>query len=240
MGFDGPFSAPSGRVIREDELDLLVALERNRTIEWTDDEVTFNSGFKSHVYFRGRNDLTDNIALFHRVGRLLTNSATYLRFTHGPRKNLIGIPAAGTPLAQVVADLSAANPIDYEQFGFRQMRSVLKTHGKDNMWVGKPDLTEHSYITVENILSTAKAMLENFERLEADGYPTRDMFHLVFASWHLGGEENLKEKGYDKVVVLFSMLDIIAAYVHIGLWPKYRETEMSLRINAWRNEHRTW
>jgi orotate phosphoribosyltransferase len=228
------YQAPSGRLILPVDIDLLIALERNKTIEWSDQEVTFNSGFKSLVYFRGRNDLTDYPILLQRVGRVLMDKINELPFTHGQQKCLVGIPTAGTPLAQVVASLSIADSRMADPIAFRIMRSVLKVHGKDNMWVGKPELERHSYITVENIVSTAKAMLQNFEHLEADGYPTRDMFHVVFASWDLGGFDNLAEQGYDKVVVLFSMLDIIATYVHIGLWPQERYDEMDRRIKAWR------
>ena len=227
------YKAPSGKIITWSELVLLMELEENKTIEWTDSEVTFNSGFKSHVYFRGRNDLTDNPRLLQLVGEVLAERVEQLPCTHGRRKCMIGIPTAGTPLAQVISDLSANSRSSL--IGFRLMRSILKEHGKDNMWVGKPELDKHTYITIENVVSTAKAMFQNFERLEQDGYPTHEMFHVIFASWNLGGFDKLKAQGYEKIVVLYQMLDIIAAYVHLERWPQERYDKMARRINAWRN-----
>ena len=237
-GAIGPaFTAPSGRMITWEEMNLLIQLERNRTIEWSEQDIKFNSGFLSRVYFRGRNDLTDHPALLRRVGHLLYEKIARLPTTHGEQKCLIGIPTAGSPLAQVIADLARVLWNADDPVCFRLMRSVLKDHGKDNMWVGTPDLEKHSYITVENIVSTAKAMLDNFGKLEQDGYPARDMHHMVFASWELGGTEKLPAAGYDKVHILFYMLDVIAAYVQQGLWPQERYDEMERRIKAWRAQH---
>jgi len=241
------FTGPSGRMLSEKDLALLVALERNGTIAWSDKEIEFNSGFLSHVYFRARNDLSHNMPLLMRVATQAKEYVAALENTHGPQKCLIGIPTAGTQFAQAIADLSyfEASNDGYllsrpeSLICFSTMRSVLKDHGKDNMWVGKPDLTKHTHITFENVVSTAKAMLQAFGRLEEDGYPTREMHHVVFVDWGLGGMESLAEEGYTRVHTLYEMLDIMAAFVHIGLWKQERYDEMYRRIQVWKasNKH---
>lgn len=241
LKIESPFTGPSGRVLSPAQLKLLQKLEHNQTIAWSDSEVKFNSGFLSHVYFRARNDLSHNIPLLMEVAAHAKTFVTGLDNTHGAQKCLIGIPTAGTQFAQAIADLSYfENSKDGFLSGcanmgicFSTMRSVLKDHGKDNMWVGPPQLEKYSYITFENVVSTAKAMLESFKRLEADGYPAHDMHHVVLADWGLGGMEALTEAGYSKIHALFTMQDVMAAYVHIGLWPKERYEEMLRRINEW-------
>lgn len=230
------FQAPSGRMFLEHELLLLRDLERNGTIAWGD-EVVFNSGFVSRVYFRGRNDLTDNPLLLKRVASVLKGHIDSLPLTHGLQKCLIGVPVAGTPLAQAVSELSL-----YGQglpICFRLMRSLRKLHGKDQMWVGEPDLAKHSYITVENVVSTAESMLRNFRGLEEDRYPTRDMHHVVFASWGLGGDRALSEAGYHNIHILYHVLDIIAAFVHMEMWAKSKYDLMAERVTAFNAQQQT-
>lgn len=243
---EGPFIAPSGRVLYPNDLELLRALEKNGTISWSETDVVFNSGFLSRVYFRGRNDLSHNMPLLMQVAVCAKKYVAELLNTHGPQKCLIGIPTAGTQLAQAVADLSyfEASSDGYlssrpeSLICFSTMRSKLKDHGKDNMWVGHPELKKHTYISFENIVSTAKAMLEAFGRLEQDGYPTRDMNHVVFADWGLGGIEALADAGYGHVHTLYVMMDAIAAFVHMRMWPEKRYLEMDRRIREWNAAHK--
>ncbi|HZT36168.1 MAG TPA: hypothetical protein VFA15_09625, partial [Nitrososphaera sp.] len=233
--------ASSGHILNASDLSLWVALEKNGTVAWNEDGITFHSGFKSLAYFQGRNDLSDNVPLLKRVAEnivshLLFLDATGVKKSHGPQWCLIGIPTAGTQLAHEAASLTLQYPSPRTHMCFRTMRSILKTHGKDNMWVGPPDLTRHSYVTVENILSTAKAMLEHFEHLAQDGYPVKKMNHVVFASWGLGGQETLEQNGYE-VHILFHMLDVIEALEELGIWPKGRFERMRTRIAIWRKQH---
>lgn len=235
------FKAPSGCTLSPYFLTLLSKLEKNGTIAWSDTEVTFNSGFRSHVYFRARNDLSHNMPLLMEVATHAKEFVVGLENTHGPQKCLIGIPTAGTQFAQAIADLSFFDIWNDGQLlrhpdshiCFSTMRSVIKNHGKDNMWVGTPHLEKHTYITFENVVSTAKAMLEAFERLTQDGYPTREMHHIVLADWGLGGMQALADAGYPHVHTLFTMQDAMAAYVHMDIWPQERYTEMDKRIRAW-------
>jgi orotate phosphoribosyltransferase len=237
---DETFVAPSGQTYRYEDLFLIREMAKNRSIAWSQDEVTFNSGFKSHVYVRMRNDLTHNAALLHRVGVQLKNFVLGLKNTHGPNKCLIGIPAAGTPLAQAAAREAYDPYHDLEaRICSRQLRSMLKKgHGKgeDNMWAGPPELERYSPITIENVISTAKAYFDHLEHLNEDGYPTKEMHHVAFADWELGGMEALTDAGYQGFA-RYRVRDMIAALVYLEDWPREHYEEVNRRINVWRIEH---
>ena len=227
------FDAPSGQRLDDRDLMLIRSLAENGSIAWSDKEVTFNSGFKSHVYVRMRTDLTHNIPLLSDVGERIKNFVLKLRPTHGPKHCFIGVPTAGTPLALAAAMVSGG------QICFRQMRSELKEgHGKseDSMWVGPPELEGFSPTTVENVVSTAKAYFKHLGRLEEDGYPTKEMRHIAFADWELGGVEALHDAGYKNGFVIYRVRDMIAALVYLNDWPGEQYDETNRRVNAWRKE----
>ncbi len=232
------FRAPSGQILDYYDLFLIQEMEANRTIEWSDKEVTFNSGFQCNVYLRMRSDLTHNVPLLLRAGHQIKKTILGLRPTHGPKFCLIGIPTAGTPLAQAAA-MASFDPQRQltSTICFRQLRSELKKgHGKtaDTMWAGPPELEHYSPATVENVVSTAKAYFDHLKHLEEDGYPTKEMWHIAFADWELGGTEALSDAGYTNGLVLYRMRDMIAALVHLGVWPAEYYQETNRRVNAWR------
>ena len=239
------FNAPSGRRFYAPDLQLIATLEENSTIGWSETDIPFNSGFLSRVYFNGRNDLSHNPPLLMQVADMLKTRIEAQRLTHGPRWCAIGIPTAGSQLAQAISHLSWEDerlrpqiPYKRPPIVFSTMRSVLKLdHGKNNMWVGPPQLDKFSPFTVENVVSTAKAMLEKFAQLEQDGYPTREMHHAVFMSWELGGSNRLPARGYERVHILYLMMDAIAALVYMGKWPEQRYVEMNRRIRKWNATH---
>jgi orotate phosphoribosyltransferase len=211
------FDAPSGRRLTQADIQLWCDLEDNGSFGWNPQEIRFNSGFMSHIYLRGRNDLSDNPLLLRNVAHTLYDVIDELSLTHGPQTCLIGIPTAGSQLAQAVSHISFMR--DHPPMCFRSMRSVLKTHGKDDKWIGDADLTRHSYVTLENVVSTADSMLKAFERIAPEGYPVKEMHHVVFADWELGGLKNLAAADYHHVHVRYVIRDIIAAFVSCGRWP---------------------
>lgn len=224
-----PFIAPSGKRFHRRDAVLWLDLERNGSFGWGPD-VRFNSGFISPVYVRMRNELSTNIALFTDVGRNLRRFIQDRLAAERRRPCLIGIPTAGAPLAQVVATQSLAHG---PQMCFKAMRTALKTHGKDTMYIGPADTRKHAYCTVENVLSTGKAMLEAFDHMEPEGYPVRDMRHFVFASWNLGGVRKLADAGIYSVHVEYEIPDVIALFVHLGHWESAREKDITQRLKEW-------
>ncbi|MEK7098777.1 MAG: hypothetical protein AAB908_02645 [Patescibacteria group bacterium] len=215
------FTGPSGRTLTHWDLKLWCELETNGSFGWNPTEIEFNSGFKCHIYLRGRNDLSDNTWLLSKTANSLDGIVDALPYRYGKQQCYIGIPTAGTQLATALA-FERRGLIGHETPCFRSMRTELKKHGKDNMWIDPPDLSRHTYISIENVMSTAGSMITAFERMESDGYPTMYMDHVVFADWELGGLTNLHKKGYEKIHVRYVIRDIIAAFVHIGRWPKER------------------
>lgn len=231
------FDTPSGRRYDYDDLFLIRELAKNDSFAWSNEEVRFNSGFKCNVYLRMRNDLTENIPLLCQVGARIKSFVLRLKRTHGPQFCLIGIPTAGTPIAQAAARESY-DPYHMleSRICFRQLRTELKAnHGKDNLWAGRPELERHSYVTIENVISTAKAYLKHLKHLEEDGYPTTQMQHVAFADWGLGGAETLAKEGYTGFA-MYRALDMIAALVFIGDWPEEYYNETERRINQWRKD----
>lgn len=212
---------------------LWLDLEKNGSFGWGP-EVTFNSGFVSPVYLRMRNDLSCNIFLFADVARNLHRFVQKNIASEKREVCLIGIPTAGTQLAQAVAtqSLTGGPPV----LCFKSLRSTLKTHGKDLQYVGQADTQKHAYCTVENVLSSGKAMLDAFKLMEPEGYPVREMRHFVFASWNLGGLKALADARVRGVYVEYEIPDVIALFVHLDHWAREREEIMVDKIHRWRNK----
>jgi orotate phosphoribosyltransferase len=231
-----PFCGPtSGRKYGFRDAQLWLDLEQNGSFGWSQIEVEFNSGFTCHVYLQGRNDLSDYPPLLRRVALTLCGKTVTLPNTHGPQKCLIGIPTAGTQLAQEICSVTRGR-LDIDPYCFRTMRSVLKAHGKDQQWIGNANLARHSYVTVENVLSTGKAMLTYLERMEPEGYPIRDMDHVVFASWELGGIMNLAKAGITNVYVMYSIPEVIALFVELKHWPAERLDYIGQKLINWKSQ----
>lgn len=239
-----PLKGPSGRTLTYADFALIREIEAIRMVAWSEKDIPFHSGFLSRVYVQGRNDLSNKPSSLRRVCVRIKEAVEALPFTHGPQKCLIGIPTAGTQLAQGVSMLSDfeevlhMRPSRVPPICFSSLRSKLKNHGKDGeKWIGDADLSSFSYITLENVVSTAAGMLEHFEHLEGEGYPVKEMHHVVFADWELGGMETLHARGIRHVHTLYVMRDVMAALVHMGVWPQERRDEMERRIRDWHARH---
>jgi len=233
-----PFVGPSGRTLGYADLGLIAELESIGTIGWSEEEIVFHKGFRSHVYVQMRNELSRHPATLARVASCIKEKVERLPFTLGPQKCLIGIPTADTQLAQAVAMLShfehtlhvrqSTEPL----ICFKSMRSVLKGHGKDKQWVGPADINRYSYIGIENVVSTAAGMIEHLNQMWKEGYPIRVMHHVVFADWELGGIKNLDAAMIKHVHTLYVVLDMVAALAYLGIWPKERYEDVAERLQA--------
>lgn len=233
-----PFVGPSGRTLGYADLKLIAELEYIGTIGWSEEEIPFHKGFLSHVYIQMRNELSRHPATLVRVASLIKEKVEQLPLTLGPQKCLIGIPTAGTQLAQAVAMLSHfdhllhVRPRTEPPICFLSMRSILKGHGKDKLWIGPADIKRYSYISIENVVSTAAGMLEYLNRMWKEGYPIRVMHHVVFADWELGGVRNLDSEAIKNVHTLYIVRDMVAALVYLGVWPKERYEDVAQRLQA--------
>jgi orotate phosphoribosyltransferase len=215
--------------IREDtELErLLRELHRIGFIAWSEEGFTLKSKIRSHVYVCGREDLTLNAAVLKRLGLLIYDAANSRRCSDDRRTIcLIGIPTAATPLAQAAAMEARSDT------AFLLMREAKKLHGMHQRWTnGSPHEERFCYMTIENVVTSGRSLLENIGRLEEDGFPVRDMKHLVLVDREQGGLNKIHSLGYD-VEALFSLSTIAQAFVYLRLWKQEQADAVNREIEA--------
>lgn len=236
MDIHKDFEVPSGRFFTPEDLELMTGLERIGFIKWREEPFTLKSGILSHVYVFGRNDLTENPTVLLRIGSRIMKQLRYFDY-HGKREGydnsnfcLIGIPTAGTALA-IAGSLADVNG-GYAKS--RVMREKKKTYGAHNTWVeGKPDHTRHQYVLVDNVATDGKSKEEAADKLREDGYEVSQVDCLILVDRQQGAIENLKKIGFRRIHVVYNLLDIAAAFHHIGFWPEdaVRRVEREIRAH---------
>lgn len=211
-------------------------------VKWSPMPFTLKSGAQSHVYVFGREDITDNPALLFALGREIRRAA-FLAFTDATSPIdsripcLIGIPTAGTPLAQAAAMVNIFEPEknprnqrnEARQMCFRIMRETKKKHGAHQGWVnGAPDPAKHFYCVVDNVVTDGQSKIETAERLLEDGYPAYDMPQIILVAREWKVVDELKKRGFKHVIILFTLKDIINGFKWHGYWtPENANTALS-------------
>jgi len=219
---------PSGRRLSREDTKLLRLMAEYGFVRHSETPFKLKSGVMSHVYVFGRDDLTDNPELEYAVGlRIADTIVDEIDTTGDTRKSvLIGLPTAGTPLAQAAAMVQRFRQMntmrDLPVIAHRIMREKLKgDHGVHNTWVnGKPDLGRHLYWAVDNVVTDGGTKVEDAAKLAQDGYPAMEMPSIIFVDRQQGGLKRLTQAGFTKLIVVFNLLDITYAYGELGLWPK--------------------
>lgn len=219
---------PSGRKLDDYDIALITYLKVFGFVRHSDRPFTLKSGVKSHVYVFGREDLTDNPEFLHYLGQKMAwvvYEATLPLLTddNGLKPCLIGIPTAGTPLAQAAA-MSAyykKSFFEWEIFHrelpkicFRVMREELKTHGAPThqSWInGRPRPKHHRYWMVDNVATDGASKLETAKKWAQSGYPDRPPV-LIFIDRGQGAIQNLQRAGFEEVHVAYHLLDIAHCY----------------------------
>jgi|GEM_PF-840126 len=218
------FSVPSGGYFAARDFALMRALAQVESVMWSDKPFKLKSGILSHVYVREREDLTDNPAVLALLADLLCDKICRDKWDDRDDRQacLIGVPDAATPIA-TAASIRSLDPqvrrLCRNAVAHRVMRKVKKDHGEGgSAWVvGKPDTKRHRYAVVENVTTSGKSVLEVIERLEEDGYPTREMEYYILVDRGQGAIKKLTDAGY-RIKVLYHLLDIVSAFVHLNLW----------------------
>lgn len=231
------FKAPSGRIFTPNDLGLMIDLDRIGFIRWREEPFTLKSGVPSHVYVFGRNDLTENSPVLMRVGQRILEQ---LRYHEGDERAgydnsdfcLIGIPTAGTALA-LAASLSDVGS-QWEGYSrSRLMREKKKSYGAHNTWVeGKPDHVRHRYVLVDNVATDGKSKEEAAEKLREDGYAVAEVDCLILVDRQQGAIKNLEKIGFRRIVVVYNLLDIAAAFYQLKLWPSVAVQKLESEIRA--------
>ncbi|MBI3074897.1 MAG: hypothetical protein HYY92_01640 [Parcubacteria group bacterium] len=216
-------------------LVLLKNMHMHGFVKWSPEPFTLKSGKQSHVYVFGREDVTDNINFLHLLGREIVNAVQLVCANDQRIPCFIGIPTAGTPLAQAASmasyfePASFKKPIDLRTMCFRIMREKRKEHGAHNGWVnGAPDVAKHLYCVVDNVVTDGQSKVEAAERLLEDSYPAYDMPQIILVAREWRVVEELKKRGFKHVVVLFTLRDIINGFRERGYWtPEMAEQALS-------------
>ena len=225
---------PSGEVYGKQDLAILLDMAKFGFVRYSETPFKLKSGILSNVYVFGREDLTDNPQLEWLVGAKIA-SIVY-NHTHNLDNRqpcLIGIPTAGNALAQAAAMVSFQLHRLSLPIAHRVMLEQLKQHGAHSTWVnGKPNLNRQRYWMVDNVATDGKSKLEIAEKLEADGYPAKQMPCLIWIDRQQGAVPRLKAAGFEQVIVVYNLLDITYAFGVMGLWPKSAVTAVEEEIKA--------
>jgi orotate phosphoribosyltransferase len=237
---------PSGRTFTKADLDLLRRMADVGFIKYSDKQFQLKSGIMSNVYVFGREDLTDHPELEWIAGRKIAQ-VVYENTLDDRQPCLIGLPTAGTALAQAASMASVhllrdrplmdlLSTSHHVPIAHRIMREQLKSHGSGQhkgTWVnGRPDHMRQQYWTVDNVVTDGDTKVENARRLESDGYPAFQMPVLIYVDRQQGAVRRLKDEGFEKIIVVFELLDVTFAFGEMDLWPKTAVASVEEEIKA--------
>jgi len=226
-------TAPSGKVFNPDEISLITALGNIGFIRYNAQPYMLKSKVESHVYVYGREELTANPHVLWSIGREICYLIRDVMDSErdGRRACLIGLPTAGTPLAEAAALVDFNEHITRRDTLFYQMRSVLKgDHGVHNTWlVGKVDTKKHRVFRSDNVVTDGGTKFEMAERLVQDGLPW-DLDEIILVDRQQGALENMRKRGFSKVHVLWNLLDLTYVFGKTGLWPEEAVAQVEQEI----------
>ena len=223
--------APSGRIFAKRDQEFLALACAYGFIEWRDTPFKLKSGIFSNVYVFGREDVTDHPDLEWLIGQIIVEVVLGCwRYTtlFQMQPCMIGIPTAGTALAQAAAMVAWAEKekhLGAQIICHRIMREALKqSHGAGThkgTWVnGKPNPRQW-YWGWDNVATNGDSKFEAAEKWAADGYNVGEMIAGIFVDRQQGAVPRLEKAGlFKKIVTVFNLLDITFAFGELGLWPK--------------------
>lgn len=232
---------PSGDHYTKFDLKLLQCLGAYGFVKYSERPYVLESEIPSCVYVFGREDLTDHPGLEWLVGQRIAEVVWRNSELKDRQPCLIGIPTAGTALAQAAAMASWLSP-DSEKpsrpdICHRIMRERKKLfHGAGEhkgFWVnGRPDLDRHTYWGLDNVATSGRTKIDRARNLIEDGYPAYEMPWLIFIDRQQGALRRLRERGFKRLYVAYNLLDITFAYGELGLWPKEAVRAVEEEIRA--------
>lgn len=228
---------PSGRFFSALDIEILWRMAEYRFLAHRDKPFKLKSGIMSNVYVYGREDLTDHPDLEWLAGNCIARNIWENALSGDRQHCLIGIPTAGTALAQCAAmaswQLVMCGGVEGSVICHRVMREALKTHGDHPSWVnGEPDPVRHTYWGVDNVATNGDSKIETAEKLAQQGYPVKQMGWFIFVDRQQGAVERLKRLGFERLVVAYNLLDITFAFGELGLWPKSAVQAVEEEIKA--------
>jgi len=224
---------PSGAILNEKDIELLRLMAKHGFVKWSEEPFTLKSGITSHFYVLGREDLTDHPELLLAIGEKIAERVHEMTSSN-KQPCLIGIPIAGIALATAASLVDAMKAKDSSKaICYRIMRQKLKDHGAHKSWVdGRPDFEQHEYITIDNVITDGGSKIEAAERLEQDGYPSKEIKQIIFIDRQQGGPQRLVEHGFRRPEVIYNLLDITFVYRELELWSKEAINQIEEEIKA--------
>jgi len=185
-------AVPSGAVLTLEDMQFLQKASEAGCIAYREKPFILNSGIQSNVYVFFRGDLTDSPKLLNMAGVKIVSLVKKHSLSGDNQPNLIGLPTAGTALAGAASAASVEmhkRDTSYPLIASRIMREQLKkTHGANDRWVNGaiPDLKKFTFWTVDNVITDGGTKLKQADRLEQDGYPSKEMPQLIFVDRQQG------------------------------------------------------
>ena len=218
-----PIAAPSGTVFSEGDVELIRLLGDIGFIKYSKKPFPLKSGVKSHVYVYGREDLTTNVNALWAIGEKVVQTAeAVMRRERDTRQALfVGLPTAGTPLAQAAAMVDWVKGYFLTPSAFMQMRSIRKlTHGVHESWlIGKPDMTKQRLFSVDNVATDGGTKFEMGDRFAEDSIDPLTIDNIILVDRQQGAVRRMIEHGYKKPIVIFNLLDLTFVFGQQGTWP---------------------
>lgn len=228
---------PSGAEYSYGDLEILREMANVGFVKHSDSPFVLKLGIESHVYVFGREDLTDNPHLEVMVGEKIADVVNETRRSDGRQPCLIGIPTAGTPLAQAASMMDVTKRGTLRVRGrqpicHRIMRETLKQHGAHRSWInGNPNTELHVYWWVDNVATDGTSKFEAADKAKEQGYPER-LPVLIWIDRQQGAVERLHRGGFKQVFVVYQLLDVTFAFGELGLWPKSAVKAVEEEIKA--------
>lgn len=205
-------------------------------MEHRDLPFTLVSGVESHVYVKGRQDLTDHPDLVWKVGRKLAEVVYDETRRHIWAQCLIGVPVVGRTFAQAASmasiQIRGESPERLQPISFRVMREVKKQHGAHQKWIEGDYHPAYHYWLVDNVATNGENKLKAADRAEEDGYLRWQMPCLIWIDRQQGAVPRLEAAGFEKIVVVYNLLDLTFAFSEMGLWPKRSVAAVEEEIKA--------
>ena len=226
---------PSGQDFSALDISILQRMADYGFVRHSEEPFKLKSGIMSNVYVFGREDLTDHPDLEWLTGQRIAHEVV-ANFRSGDKAPcLIGIPTAGTALAQAAAMVSFSETIKVVPDAWichRIMREGKKEHGAHHKWVNGDPSPNHTYWAVDNVVTDGGSKFEAAEKLTESGYDGLGMPNLIFVDRQQGGIKRMKEGGFRRIIVIYNLLDLAFALGELGRWPKEVVRQVDEEIKA--------
>ncbi len=238
MNHPDRLAVPSGATYTPRDILLLQEANNVGSIVYREKPFKLVSGIESNIYVYLRGDLTDSPNLLNMVAQKIVHTVRKNITSDDHQPNLIGLPTAGTAIA-VAASIASFEMHKWDTsiplIACRVMREKLKKeHGANDRWVNgeMPDLKKFTFWAVDNVVTDGGTKSMQAERLEQDGYPSKEMPQLIFIDRQQGAIPRLRAAGFKRIVVCYNLLDITFVYGELKLWPKETLKRVEEEIKA--------